>query len=117
MSDLARHTLFRNLLARGTLRNILAGLLPALVMVGIFFSLPLKEAGAAAAADKKPAAHKVDPRSKDPGERAFQANCSRCHNPPDALSPRVTGTVLRHMRVRANLSAEDERLILGYLNP
>lgn len=51
------------------------------------------------------------------GERAFKANCSRCHYAPDALNPRITGTVIRHMRVRANLSAADERAILHYLNP
>lgn len=55
--------------------------------------------------------------TQDPGERKFQANCSRCHNPPDQLSPRIAGTVVRHMRVRASLSAEDERDILRYLAP
>ncbi len=52
-----------------------------------------------------------------PGERKFQANCGRCHNPPEQLSPRIAGAVLRHMRVRASLSAEDERDILRYLAP
>jgi cytochrome c5 len=55
--------------------------------------------------------------AQDPGERKFQANCSRCHDAPEQLSPRITGTVLRHMRVRALLSAEDERDILRYLAP
>lgn len=53
----------------------------------------------------------------NPGERAFQANCARCHNPPEQLSPRITGTVVRHMRVRALLSPQDERDILKYLAP
>jgi len=52
-----------------------------------------------------------------PGERKFQANCSRCHTAPEQISPRITGTVLRHMRVRASLSAEDEQDILHYLAP
>lgn len=55
--------------------------------------------------------------TQDPGERKFQANCSRCHNAPEQLSPRISGTVVRHMRVRALLSAEDERDILRYLAP
>jgi cytochrome c5 len=55
--------------------------------------------------------------AQDPGERKFQANCSRCHNAPEQLSPRIVGTVVRHMRVRASLSAEDERDILRYLAP
>jgi cytochrome c5 len=55
--------------------------------------------------------------TQDPGERKFQANCNRCHNAPEQLSPRIVGTVVRHMRVRASLSAEDERDILRYLAP
>ena len=51
------------------------------------------------------------------GEQRFQANCGRCHNPPDSLSPREVKAVLQHMRVRAMLSAEDEQLILKYLAP
>jgi cytochrome c2 len=51
------------------------------------------------------------------GEERFQANCGRCHNPPESISPREVKAVLQHMRVRAMLSAEDERLILKYLAP
>jgi mono/diheme cytochrome c family protein len=51
------------------------------------------------------------------GEQKFQINCGRCHNPPDQLSPRIAGTVIRHMRVRAMLSEEDAREILEYLAP
>jgi cytochrome c5 len=53
----------------------------------------------------------------DPGERAFKANCSRCHTAPEQLSPRIAGTVLMHMRVRANLSAADEKALLHFLAP
>jgi cytochrome c5 len=51
------------------------------------------------------------------GEKRFETNCGRCHVPPEDLSPREAKAVLRQMRVRANLSAEDERLILKYLAP
>jgi mono/diheme cytochrome c family protein len=54
---------------------------------------------------------------QDAGERKFQQNCSRCHEAPQNLSPRISGTVLRHMRVRASLSQQDERDILRFLNP
>jgi len=56
------------------------------------------------------------PASSD-GERAFQQNCSRCHDAPQELSPRIAGTVIRHMRVRASLSEKDERAILKFMNP
>lgn len=51
------------------------------------------------------------------GERKFQINCGRCHNPPEQVSPRIAGSVIRHMRVRAMLSQEDAREILEYLAP
>lgn len=51
------------------------------------------------------------------GEKRFERHCGRCHVPPEALSPREAKTVVRQMRVRANLTAEDQRLILKYLAP
>jgi cytochrome c5 len=56
-------------------------------------------------------------KSPDVGERKFQANCGRCHSAPEQLSPSITGTVVRHMRVRASLSAQDEKDILKFLAP
>ena len=74
-------------------------------------------AQATQSAGPAPSAQHAKPASTNPGERAFQANCGRCHNPPEQLSPRITGTVLRHMRERALLSPQDERDILKFLNP
>jgi hypothetical protein len=74
-------------------------------------------ATSAQGAGQPPSAKHAKPAVTNPGERAFQANCSRCHNPPEQLSPRITGTVLRHMRERALLSPQDERDILKFLNP
>ena len=54
---------------------------------------------------------------QDQGEKKFQQNCSRCHNAPESLSPRISGTVIRHMRVRASISQKDAEAILHYLNP
>ena len=53
----------------------------------------------------------------DDGQRVFDQNCSRCHTAPDGFSPRITGTVLRHMRVRASLSQHDEQELLRFMNP
>jgi mono/diheme cytochrome c family protein len=49
------------------------------------------------------------------GEQRFRANCGRCHAAPHKLPPRMMGTVLRHMRVRALITAEDARLVLFYM--
>jgi cytochrome c5 len=51
------------------------------------------------------------------GQQVFDQNCSRCHTTPQGFSPRISGTVARHMRVRAGLSKEDEQAILRFLNP
>jgi cytochrome c5 len=53
----------------------------------------------------------------DDGQRVFEQNCSRCHTAPDGFSPRISGTVLRHMRVRASLSQHDEQELLRFMNP
>lgn len=55
--------------------------------------------------------------TQSPGERKFQENCSRCHTAPEQLSPRITGTILMHMRVRASLSEQDAQDILRFLSP
>jgi cytochrome c5 len=64
-----------------------------------------------------PAASKSSANESAEGEKLFETHCGRCHVPPEDLSPREAKAVLRQMRVRANLSAEDQRLILKYLAP
>lgn len=49
------------------------------------------------------------------GEQRFRANCGRCHAAPQKFPPRVMATVVRHMRVRATITADDMRLILFYM--
>lgn len=51
------------------------------------------------------------------GEHVFQRNCARCHDAPQGFPPQISGTILRHMRVRANLSAADEKALLHFMNP
>jgi cytochrome c5 len=49
------------------------------------------------------------------GEKRFHANCGRCHATPEKFPPRMMGTVLQHMRVRATITEEDRRVILFYM--
>ena len=51
------------------------------------------------------------------GQKVFEQNCSRCHNAPEGFPPQISGTIVRHMRVRASLNAADERATLRFLNP
>jgi mono/diheme cytochrome c family protein len=60
------------------------------------------------------AVHTINP---DRGQRVFNQNCSRCHNAPEGFSPSVSSTIAMHMRVRANLSDADYKVLLRFLNP
>ena len=51
------------------------------------------------------------------GQRVFRQNCARCHDAPQGFPPSVSGTILRHMRVRASLSAQDEKALIEFMNP
>jgi len=72
---------------------------------------------AQAAQQKTPKAAASSTTEEQEGEKRFQQNCGRCHQAPESISPREVKAVVQHMRVRAMLSAEDERLILKYLAP
>jgi hypothetical protein len=50
----------------------------------------------------------------DPDD-AYKNNCMRCHSAVRAYSPRMTATIVMHMRVRANMAAEESQAILQYL--
>ena len=73
-------------------------------------------AQSAPAPKKAQTAHPAQ-ESLDPGERVFEQNCSRCHTAPEGFSPHISGTIIRHMRVRASLSEKQERELIKYLNP
>jgi hypothetical protein len=71
----------------------------------------------AAAPAQRTDAQKQKAEPPNEGERVFKQNCSRCHTEPDGFSSRISGTIVRHMRVRASLSQQDEKELLHFLNP
>lgn len=46
---------------------------------------------------------------------AYQVNCARCHVEPRRVADRELVTVIRHMRVRANLTSDESEAILYFL--
>ena len=66
---------------------------------------------------KQGAASSPSQAQTDEGNRIFEQQCSRCHNAPEGFSPRISGTIVRHMRVRASLSKHDEEELLHFFNP
>ena len=49
------------------------------------------------------------------GDKLFKENCSRCHQSPGDFPPAQTATIMRHMRVRANLTADETKAIYEFL--
>ena len=49
-------------------------------------------------------------------DTAYKNNCARCHTSVQQYSQRMTKTLLMHMRVRANLPADEVQAVLEYLN-
>ena len=62
----------------------------------------------------KPKAPSEAPRVE--GEQVYKSNCTRCHNTPPTLTERQARIVVRHMRVRANIPAEQADAVLQYLS-
>jgi|ERR1700722_3866030 cytochrome c5 len=98
-----------------TLKRIFFGLL-LLVTVPAF-----SQAGGAskttASSEQQSKDKEVHVAQQRDGQKVFEQNCSRCHSTPQGFSPNISGTVVRHMRVRAGLSKEDEQAVLRFLNP
>jgi|SRR6266480_6271429 len=46
---------------------------------------------------------------------AYKQNCTRCHSEVPKPNERTSKTVLRHMRVRANLTQDEAKAILEYI--
>ena len=103
-------------------KHLLVGLvLLVTTQQGLTQSTPQKTPPKAQAGSKPTPASTPSPDKKqqhqDNGSRIFDQNCSRCHNAPDGFSPRISGTILRQMRICASLSAEEEQELLHFLNP
>jgi cytochrome c5 len=94
-----------------------------MLVLATLLSSPLQSQNASPKTSLQPAASSKESVAAAPkpheseGQRIFQQNCSRCHNAPESFSPSISGTIVRHMRVRASLSQHDEQKLLHFLNP
>jgi len=96
---------------------VLGGLLIALVAAVQAQATPAQQSTVHTAPKTQIVAKQMAKSSDERGGRIFAQNCSRCHNAPDGFSPRISGTVVRHMRVRAGLSQHDAEELLRFFNP
>jgi hypothetical protein len=73
--------------------------------------------GGAAASASDPLAGVFGPAPKKSGTELWAENCGRCHNvrSPSSYSGNQWAVIMQHMRMRANLTGEEERTILTLL--
>lgn len=94
------------------------GWLGTLAVCATFFLAMIAAVGQTAPAASGPDQKHVSKTRQDTaGDKIFEQNCVRCHTPPMTLNPRVTGTVIQHMRVRAHLTSREQEILLKYLAP
>ena len=98
-------------------KHLLLTLLALIVTPGLTQSTTQDHPPAPPTAKKPAASAHASQQNEEEGDRVFQQNCSRCHHAPEGFSPRISGTIARHMRVRASLSQHDEEELLRFLNP
>jgi hypothetical protein len=80
-------------------------------------SFPPAAAAAPTTRPDDPLAGVFGPAPSRSGTQLWSENCTRCHNarPPTYYSGAQWALVMHHMRSRANLTGEEERKILAFL--
>ena len=73
------------------------------------------QAAQAVSPQKADKAKKVHLPPNFSADDAYKQNCTRCHAEVPPVNARRMNTIVRHMRVRANLSQDEAQAILQYL--
>ncbi len=88
-----------------------------LLAIGCHNGLRRKEALSADGAPEPVAVARLEQVIEPGGALLWSQNCARCHNlrNPHERSDREWSAIVHQMRVRANLTSEEHRLILRFL--
>lgn len=97
-------------------RHLIFGLL-ALASVSVLVVTAQQNNAPAEKQSTSTGKHKRIVQTQDEGERVFQQHCSRCHAAPEGFSPRISGTIVLHMGVRASLSQHEKEVLRHFFNP
>lgn len=92
----------------------------AALSVTAMFGCASNQNGAAAQGDSpatQPAFALFGPPPHKSGVQLWSENCARCHNgrPPEEFSASQWSAIVHHMRLRANLTGEEQREITAFL--
>ena len=89
------------------------------VLLALAVGATLMAAAKTGSKDKDAPAATATATQDDPmrleGEKAYHANCGRCHMAPPKFPARMMATIVRHMRVRSGITDQEMRAILHYM--
>jgi hypothetical protein len=96
-------------------RNIVAALV--LLFIGTTWNLLANPESNGKAAAKSNSAASSDSYMGLSGEELWSNNCMRCHNirPPTMYSDSQWDVIVHHMRLRANITGQEQRAIVEFL--
>jgi len=100
------------------LRNNIFLLIALLGIATTFFLIGCESKPEPSASSDKPIKASIFPPPPDKsGAQIWADNCSRCHNyrDPGYYSPSQWGMIVHHMRLRANLTGEEQRKVTEFL--
>lgn len=125
-------TNLRKAWAMGVERRLLVRGAGALVALGVVVAAGCASHGGGGASSTKdtsdsqtavsaesggPLAGIFGPTPDKPGSQLWAENCTRCHyvRPPNTYSSQQWDLIMQHMRLRANLTGQEERKIAAFL--
>lgn len=76
---------------------------------------PAQQNSSSASQQKTEKSKKVHLPPNFSADDVYKQNCTRCHSEVPKLDPKRTNTIVRHMRVRGNLTKDEADAILKYL--
>lgn len=94
---------------------VFGALLTGLVLYGC--TTDQNSAASGAAPTSQPSFALFGPPPHKSGVQLWSENCARCHNsrPPEEFSAAQWDTIVHHMRLRANLTGDEAREIVKFL--
>jgi mono/diheme cytochrome c family protein len=103
--------------AQSGVGGIMAALVICFVAAGCATDSSMKTADAKSGNTVSQSAPPAESQKLPTGAELYAVNCNRCHAEryPPEWNPSQWKTILTHMRVRANIPAEQARTILKYL--
>lgn len=96
-------------------RHLILAIAAILLMLAAFVGAQEKSGTAGNQTSGSQATQPVKVRKGYSPDQAYKSNCTRCHAEVPKVDEKRSKTILRHMRVRGNLTKDEAEAILQYM--